>query len=212
MLITLGIIGVVAALTIPNLVANYKKQQVVTKLKYVYSVMSQAMVTAQSEGGDFQEWDLGLSYDVNNVKRIVHEYILPYIQYIDEGIQNNRYYIQLKNGIVIGFKLDGASAEGKPPSAMYMYVNINNDKKAVTTLSNVYTPSNLVNYSKNDFVLNFDMYSNKLAFFNWGGDTREGIMNTSVYKCNKDNPANLRINCGALIFHDGWQIKDDYPW
>ena len=32
-LITLGIIGVVAALTLPNLVANYKKQVLVTQLK-----------------------------------------------------------------------------------------------------------------------------------------------------------------------------------
>lgn len=32
-LITLGIIGVVAALTMPALVANYKKQEAVSKLK-----------------------------------------------------------------------------------------------------------------------------------------------------------------------------------
>ena len=35
-LITLGIIGVVAAMTMPSLIANYKKKQAVTQLKATY--------------------------------------------------------------------------------------------------------------------------------------------------------------------------------
>ncbi len=42
-LITLTIIGVVAALTIPNLIAYYQKNQYVTQLKKVYTQMSQAV-------------------------------------------------------------------------------------------------------------------------------------------------------------------------
>ncbi len=42
-LITLTIIGVVAALTIPNLIASYQKQQYVTQLKKVYTELSQAL-------------------------------------------------------------------------------------------------------------------------------------------------------------------------
>ena len=37
-LITLGIIGVVSALTMPALVANYKKQEAVSKLKKSYTM------------------------------------------------------------------------------------------------------------------------------------------------------------------------------
>lgn len=40
-LITLAIIGVVAALTIPTLMANYQKTQYVAQLKQVYSQLSQ---------------------------------------------------------------------------------------------------------------------------------------------------------------------------
>ena len=42
-LITLGIIGVVAALTIPSVVNNYKKQQFRTGLKKEYSVLLQTL-------------------------------------------------------------------------------------------------------------------------------------------------------------------------
>ena len=40
-LITLGIIGVVAALTLPSLVTNYQKQVTVNKLKKFYNGLEQ---------------------------------------------------------------------------------------------------------------------------------------------------------------------------
>ena len=42
-LITLVIIGIVAALTIPSVINNYHKKQVGVKLKKFYSVMQQAL-------------------------------------------------------------------------------------------------------------------------------------------------------------------------
>lgn len=42
-LITLGIIGVVAAMTIPTLIKNYQKEQTVTQLKKTYSMLSTAI-------------------------------------------------------------------------------------------------------------------------------------------------------------------------
>jgi prepilin-type N-terminal cleavage/methylation domain-containing protein len=41
-LITLSIIGVVAALTIPTLTRNYEKQLWITQYKATYSILSQA--------------------------------------------------------------------------------------------------------------------------------------------------------------------------
>lgn len=48
-LITLGIIGVVAAMTIPVLVQKYKEQATVTRVKKFYSVFSQAYTMAINE-------------------------------------------------------------------------------------------------------------------------------------------------------------------
>lgn len=50
-LITLGIIGVVAALTIPTLVQNYQKKQYVTQLKKAYTTLSQVIKQVAYEGG-----------------------------------------------------------------------------------------------------------------------------------------------------------------
>ena len=46
-LITLGIIGVVAALTLPSLIENHKKQVIVSRLNKVYSTLGNAFITAK---------------------------------------------------------------------------------------------------------------------------------------------------------------------
>ena len=50
-LITLGIIGVVAALTLPNLIANYKNKEFATRAKRTYSLISQAIQRFQADNG-----------------------------------------------------------------------------------------------------------------------------------------------------------------
>ncbi len=57
-LITLGIIGVVAALTLPSLIQNYKEQATVTRVKKFYSVFSQAYAMAVQENGTLDNWGL----------------------------------------------------------------------------------------------------------------------------------------------------------
>ena len=71
-LITLGIIGVVAALTLPSLIQNYHEKQRVTQLKKAYSVMQNAFLMAQEEYGDVTDWGLTKTYigkddDGNNI-------------------------------------------------------------------------------------------------------------------------------------------------
>lgn len=51
-LITLGIIGVVAALTLPALVQNNRNREMQTRLKRGYSVLSQALDMYQAENGE----------------------------------------------------------------------------------------------------------------------------------------------------------------
>jgi prepilin-type N-terminal cleavage/methylation domain-containing protein len=50
-LITLGIIGVVAALTMPSLIAKHKEKETVSKLKKVYSTLDNALRLAINEQG-----------------------------------------------------------------------------------------------------------------------------------------------------------------
>ena len=56
-LITLGIIGVVAALTIPTLVANYQEKVATVRLKKVYSTISNAYTLLLEKEGDPTQWN-----------------------------------------------------------------------------------------------------------------------------------------------------------
>ena len=56
-LITLGIIGIVAAMTLPTLIQKHKEQETVAKVKKFYSVISQAVMLARVEHGDVDTWD-----------------------------------------------------------------------------------------------------------------------------------------------------------
>lgn len=56
-LITLGIIGIVAAMTLPAVINTYKKQELVARLKKSYTVLNQAMKLAEVDHGEFEYWE-----------------------------------------------------------------------------------------------------------------------------------------------------------
>ena len=56
-LITLGIIGVVASLTLPSVINKYQEKVTVTKVKKAYSTMNNALFSAISENGEVDTWD-----------------------------------------------------------------------------------------------------------------------------------------------------------
>ena len=62
-LITLGIIGVVAALTLPSLIQHNVEKQRVSQLKKAYSELSQAYNLAVEEYGSPTEWGMTGMYD-----------------------------------------------------------------------------------------------------------------------------------------------------
>ena len=58
-LITLGIIGVVAAMTIPTLMAKIREHQTVSKLKETYSILSQSLkLLEEQDEGKPEEWGI----------------------------------------------------------------------------------------------------------------------------------------------------------
>ena len=57
-LITLGVIGVVAAVTMPTLIQQYKERETVARVNQFYSMFSQAYQMAVQEHGTFDQWGL----------------------------------------------------------------------------------------------------------------------------------------------------------
>lgn len=77
-LITLGIIGVVAVLTLPPLIAKYKERVIIIKLKKVYNTISQAYERAISENGTPDTWGLIAQNDPKSAE-IFADKIRPYL-------------------------------------------------------------------------------------------------------------------------------------
>src|SRR5574344_1882726 len=78
-LITLGIIGVVAALTIPTLVNNYQEKASVTKLKKLYSIVSQAVKLAEVDNGPIEDWGFTSPYGPEDAE-ILSKNLSPYFK------------------------------------------------------------------------------------------------------------------------------------
>lgn len=57
-LITLGIIGVVAAMTMPTLIQKQQDVATVSRLEKAYSILSQAVISAQQEYGEIDFWTI----------------------------------------------------------------------------------------------------------------------------------------------------------
>ena len=77
MLIVLGIIGIVAALTMPTLIAKHKEKETVTKLKKVYSVLDNAYMLARNEHTDVTNWFENNFTNINS--KIFFDNIKPYL-------------------------------------------------------------------------------------------------------------------------------------
>ena len=64
----------------PALIENHRKQVTISKLKKVYSTISQAYMLAKNDNGDIENWKLGNYEDSQNDDEDVLYYLLPYLK------------------------------------------------------------------------------------------------------------------------------------
>lgn len=204
-LITLGIIGVVAAITIPSLVANHKKSEVTTKLKKIYSVVNQAINLAVSENGDINEWIIYCGSSgapictSEQAMQWFNTYIGKHMQIIKSETLDGGFNLYFNDGSIL--YIENCIYD------MIFYLN----KKALNSrvfgknafafrFNPVLFSDQNVNNNAHTIKQSFEPYA-----YSWDG-TRDNLKNNSIYGC-----ANNGNFCAKLIQYDGWQIKDDYP-
>lgn len=209
-LITLGVIGVVSAITMPTLIQNYQKNVTVNRLKETYSILSQAVKMSEIDNGDITEWEFPKNTAQSHVEWI-NKYLVPYMKIIavEEGSEGGKWpagIVKLANGTEIkiwnGYNENIKSVE--------VSVMLNGKEKSI------YKKSYFVFYigstSGNNHLFN-DKKGVKPYDFTGGyqnDDLRTILRDAPSYGCNKESQ--IGKLCSALIMHDGWQIKDDYPW
>lgn len=221
-LITLGVIGIVAAMTMPMLLTKYQKQVTVERLKKFYSVMANVIKLSEYENGEMAYWEFPKeSYD-KSIDKFFQRYYLPYMKDAKEcystncfskevykfkvlngndanGVMLANYIVKTNDGMYIYF------LPNIPSGYIWMYVDINGHQK----------PNQV---GRDIFV--FDIYgypaltqrkNYRLKF--WGEQYKiEDLIKTTDYGCNKSAGTFSGFNCGALIYKSGWNIPANYPW
>lgn len=215
-LITLGVIGVVAAITMPTLIKNYQKQQMVNQLKKVYSVFGQVIARSEADNGFVGEWDFTLSNT-----DFAKTYILPYIKLIDDcGVEENS-----------KCRVKGAWLNGNEISVSedaYSFITTDGVKcnlNLLTTNQGVLTLACDINGNKGPSIAGKDIFYfnlfkgvNRLTFAGAPSDGRinsatlDNNMNDQTHGCNKTATERAGLVCGYAIFLNNWQIPDNYPW
>jgi len=201
-LITLVIIGVVAALTIPTAISKFRKNQIETRLKKSYSTLTNAIKRAEVDHGS-----VSLLWDTSNLADFINTYIKPYVSNIKK-ITVTSSWINLYLG-------DGTMWIIKKNAGIQFVIDINGDSK----------PNNN-GYDRFSFYL----LRAAAAYHNAGdGDVAWNTPTAGVYYDGYGMPKNYLINsqwrgcsdsctygharsyCSALIVRNGWKIPDDYP-
>lgn len=104
-LITLGIVGTVTAMTIPTLLTNIRERQTVTKLKQTYSILGQSLKLAEDNGGVFSDFvDNGNISSKDRVAKLI-DLLRPHLKILvdcghndtNEACVKNQYYKELNN-------------------------------------------------------------------------------------------------------------------
>lgn len=91
-LITLGIISVVAAITIPALIEKYTEIRTINQLKADQSIISQAIRMSEEENGEVEGWEISNDHSQNptpEAANIIANYIKPFLKIaVDCGVND----------------------------------------------------------------------------------------------------------------------------
>ena len=231
-LITLGIIGVVAAMTLPSVILNYQKKVTVNRLKQAYSTISQALVMAQKDYGDISGWDIatGLTsldqVDVS-LNNFANKYLIPYIKSVDEcpsgSSQKERekcdYTLYWRNGVQrnASFQHCYRFIINNGVVVQLALDNFNDETGKVVYGTTIFMQIDLNGkqkpnmYGRDIFHIILNPSTTNITMYGIG-QTREDLLDGARGCIEKIGNFQSGEWCGALIQYDGWQIKDDYPW
>ena len=223
-LITLGIIGIVCTLTLPTLIAKHQKQVTITKLKKIYSVISQQVLLSNSNNYPANEFlTAGDNVNASKTEEFFNTYWLPYFK--------------------------GATILNKPYNTEYPYKSINGQSYK-TQIKTIFSAGRIVFSTSDGFIIfistmywgNNDgdtvsnpKYSTEMTILvDTNGTQSPNTLGKDVFRVtinyDKNNVMPYKINdssdnidkdcsktgkgetCFAKIVKDGWRISDDYPW
>ena len=187
-LITLGIIGVVAAITLSSLIQKHKKLETTARLKKFYSIMGQAITLSENEYGALNDL-LEPNANKNKVEDWFNKYLSKYLEFEKSGKTTYR-------GFTV-YLADGTSFYIWKANCTEIYFDTNGDKKPNTM-------------GKDQF--NFMLCSESVPGWadnkHWSSYYIGGTSRSS----RREYCINNARFCSGLLQYDNWEFKEDYPY
>lgn len=213
-LITLGVIGVVAAMTLPTVINKYKKAETVTKLQKAISVLNQAYKLSIDDLGEPTEEEIN---SFTSAEQYFTKYWAPYIRkakacktYQECGYTENKLYTNSRktdNAVIIY----GNTRYAFYTSDGFMYLIFLKEGTSQTISKQIVID---VNGYKGPNTYGKDVFALTRI-------PEKGIVRTFCYNqtdsyvqsnCKKTTYSSTYSCCSTKIERDGWKIMDDYPW
>ena len=228
-LVTLSILGVVAAISIPSIIQNYQKQATVSRLKMAYSILDRLTQQSFIENG---------YPPLPGNAQIISNYFIKYLniakdcRYDGTGcFKNNNIYsldltsfpknsgygadyyykVLLKNGMSLGI-FSSSIHHG------YIFVvDIDGPNRGDSRLGqdlfqfSYVSPNIPYNQCKNTGLLPGSFDARKFGC----NISRENLLKKCMEGSYDTTDASVYPNgsrCAGLIIKDGWKISSDYPW
>ena len=217
-LITLGIIGVVAAMTMPVLIQNHRNSVVEARLKKFYSTINQAIIMAENDYDDKKIWYqevAGADIDdegnpvpgSSEAEKWFNKYFAPYLKIIKKEI--------LSDGSFMAYFTDGSAVRIWKQSTHDWYFYPVNPQKCIERYGLSVTRATgrcvfLFNFEPNSESEVWKYHYNKGLEpykYAWDGDIKKLYTGTK-YSCASSSEG---YYCTALIQMNGWKIPKDYP-
>lgn len=214
-LITLGIIGVVASITIPSLMHDTSKEQTVQKIRKSFSTLTQAYRLSVIDNDSVENWDWGTQGNSASIRTSFDKYWGQYLNiakycntYQECGYKSNstkdlngdsRQVVVDTNNMTTVLLQDGSMFKvfhDEGASTTYLYIDIDGPKGTSV-------------YGKDIF--QFQIHSVK-------GLLPRGFNSSGVYDKTNVNQACDGTGqydgdfCAARIMLDDWKITETYPW
>ncbi len=207
-LITLGIIGVVAALTMPNLIANYQKQLWITQLKKQINVINNNLIRIKADEGVDNLYDSSfvigktneaLDIDSNKYREYFSLAVAPKgskIQKLFNSIGEDINEILITN--------DGAYLVFVHGDHPYVMLDINGDK-----MPNRGGRDRFIFYIFNKGVehMSLDTDENRQNCINMVKVTSSPDYSPDEFNAIQFSPYGAANVCFTKIMHDGWQMN-----
>lgn len=210
-LITLGIIGILAALTLPVIVENHQKQETIVRLKKVYSTVSNTYMYAVNLYGAIDTWDW------SDKQQVFDTYLLPLLPSVTTFNSNCAwgacFCVSTTDKIIWAANLEheyrwpGGQGITSPIPSSSPSIQFPDgacaiiDKETIwIDVNGAYKLPNVI--GKDVFVIGINEMGGIEPYRPYGRDTCG-----ADYKKQKSGSG---LDCATKIIEQGWQIT--YPW